>query len=355
MNVNVVEAFPVKTTRSMFFYQLINDPTITTPILYPEINNKKEETSIDESTLQKLPKTEQETIRKALETKKKEIKTIARFKKLILAISRKEDSNINADEIKNAYKLLEKKDLAGAKKNFSDHFKKKVELSLETVIDTDENLMAGFRAMEMENQAESVMKDNLIEKYKTTQELQEAVSRLKSIINDSNTNTEIKKQAKKQKAELENKLKEKTEENETPEMKKYSKELIQAVNKNMENKTKRKKAKSIFVATINALPAGDPERNKLIDNQDAIVEEIVLTEIFINHTKKYIDKNSDKGLTDMMKIYNDMKGLDGLFNISDKTKKIGKEVSILVLSIAATAGASLALNVIAGGARIAQM
>jgi hypothetical protein len=105
---------------------------------------------------------------------------------------------------------------------------------------------------------------------------------------------------------------------------------------------------------LEAIPVSDPYRKQIERSKDAMIKEIASEKAYMNIVDAHIKQYGSTDPGSMLKMYDDMKWLHGIFNFSDENAQMTKEMAIMLASFVLTAGVWPMLSSIAMAARAGQ-
>lgn len=235
-----------------------------------------------------------------------QIQQKSRLQQFLLVLEQKETSGEIGKKIRHTNELLSKNNIEDAVSYARQFINGKYKgVTVELVIGTNEGLAAALRAMGNTKAAGEVM--------------------VQSGHNHLETQT-------------------------TPQAEALKEELNNALEDTNRN---RKKAEHLIEETIKNLDYQDPQRAILENNKEAAILSMQASLTLVEVTDNYIKQHGDEGLPQILKEYNDMKGLYGFWNFTDENAKLTREIAIMVASFIITAGASSVLNMVAAAGRAA--
>ncbi len=106
---------------------------------------------------------------------------------------------------------------------------------------------------------------------------------------------------------------------------------------------------------LKLLPVGNTNRDKMLAMPNEYKEGIRNFLVYMKETRDFIKKNGDTGLSPALVALNDMEGLNGFWNWSDKNVALAKEIAIFLAATVLTFGTSAILSGAAIAARSAQV
>lgn len=215
-----------------------------------------------------------------------------RFLKLLDAIEQN-DEDANKKLIIETRKLLNNEDFNGAENLFGKWFSEKYNMSFSQTYASDKSLFESLRKLKFYahagNQAETMSQKHL--KDTTEETLSE---KEKNLIKNIATR-------------------------------------IDAM-----NISDQKKAEDLYTKIINSMPVNDPDRFVIEQQKELYIQSLYATLIYKDEMRNFIKKEGSKGMNNIFALYDDMEGLNGFWNWSDKNVAIAKEVGIFIATTALT-------------------
>lgn len=229
-----------------------------------------------------------------------------RFFKLLDAIEQN-DEDANKKLIIETRKLLNNGDFNGAENLFGKWFSEKYNMSFSQTYASDKSLFESLRKLKFYtsagNQAETMSQKH---------------------------------------------LKDTTEETLSEKEKNLIKNIATRIDAMSEND--QKKAEDLYTKIINSMPVNDPDRFVMEQQKELYIQSLYATLIYRDEMRNFIKKEGSEGMNNIFALYDDMEGLNGFWNWSDKNVDITKEVGFFIATTALTfwTGTLLSLTARAG-------
>lgn len=111
------------------------------------------------------------------------------------------------------------------------------------------------------------------------------------------------------------------------------------------------KAENAYDAALQHLPPGDPDRIFMEAYPNETKHMLAVGSVLQKTVSEYIKQHGSEDLPDILKDFDDMKGLYGTWNFTDENAKLVRDMAVMVASFIVTAGAGAVLGGVAASAR----